>query len=173
MDKECKSTKQENTASKGTPEIPGIIMTNVIDVINTNFKKVELSVLSLAHEKENLKPLDENTTYSEKELIPYEMLIMRYERALEIICNIFFRAVEMAEYGNLSKDTQSCIAKMKGLSLILSEKLWMDMITSRSGVASTLNPGIRIKLYNKILTLYIDELTELCCRVKKRYPAKH
>lgn len=148
-------------------------MTNVKDLINTNFKKVEQSIMSLAHEKENLKPLKENVKYSDKELVPYEMLIMRFERALEIICNIFFRAVEMSEYGDLSKDTRSCIAKMKNLSLIMSEELWMKMIASRSGVTSALNPGIRIKLCNEILTRYIDELKELCERVAQRYPVKH
>jgi hypothetical protein len=147
-------------------------MTNINDVLSANFKKVEQSIISLVHEKENLKPLDENSTYSDKQLVPYEVLIMRFERALEIICNIFFRAVEMAEYGDLSEDTRSCIIKMKQLSLIISEELWMKMIATRSSVSSSLNQGVQIQLCNEILNHYIDELKEFCVRVKQRYPEK-
>lgn len=147
-------------------------MPDAKELIAANFKKVEISVMSLAHEKNKLTILDENSTYSNKELVPYEMLIMRFERALEIICNIFFRAVEMAEYGILSHDTRSCISKMKDLSLIISEELWVKMISSCSGVTSSLNPVIRIKFSNDILTFYIDELREFCRRVKQKYPAK-
>ncbi|MBN2535908.1 MAG: hypothetical protein JXB88_23720 [Spirochaetales bacterium] len=148
-------------------------MTGVKDVINTNFVKVEQSILSLTRERKNLGILDEKGVYSARELVPYEMLMMRFERALEIICNVFFRAVEIAEYGDLSGDTPSCIAKMKCLSLIISEELWMEMINNRSGISFPLQPEIRIKLCNKILTIYIDELNEFCRRVENRYPVKH
>jgi len=139
------------------------------DIIITNFKKVEQSILTLIHEKKNCIPLLEKNEYSEKDLARYDTFIMRFERALEIVCNIFFRVVEISEYGVLSKDTKTCLKKMKNLSLISSEDLWIKMIMSRSDVTSSSIQKSRVTLCNEILTHYIDELEKFYICVKKRY----
>ena len=169
MAQECKSSKQGNTASERPVESSGVEMANPKELIIENFKKVEKSILSLTHEKSHLYPINESQMHTKNELLKYETLIMRFERALEIICNIFFRVVEMAEFGELSGNTHSCIIKMKHLSLITSEELWINMIMNRSNPASPPPPEEQGPLYEKILTLYIDELNKFCTRVKQRY----
>jgi hypothetical protein len=142
------------------------------EIIAANFIKVDQSVIALARDKEKLPPLNEEITYSREELHPYETLAMRFRRAMEIICNIFFRAVEMAEYGNLSEDTPSCFARMEELSIISSADLWLTMMTSFPAPGSSPDHTQRIHLWNEILTRSIDELNDFHTRVKKKYPAE-
>ena len=139
------------------------------DLIQRNFKKVEQSIISLVTEKDKFLLLNDNEEKTDKNPGKCERLIMRFERAIEIVCNIFFRAVEMAEYGSLSNNTGACITKMKHLSLITSEELWIKMINSRSTLTTTLVAGSRMELCNQILDSYIDELNQFCERVKQRF----
>ncbi|MBN2443470.1 MAG: nucleotidyltransferase substrate binding protein [Spirochaetales bacterium] len=136
------------------------------ELIVKNFKKVEMSIISLAEEKGRFKGFPEKT---EQNLVYYDALVMKFELVLEIVCNIFFRVVEMAEFGVLSPEINDCIAKMKQLSLISSEELWYGMIMKRSNLSSTLENKARASLCNEILTVYTDELEMLCVCAKQRY----
>lgn len=139
------------------------------DLIVKNFKKVEQAIFPLVNEKKQLSLLLDQFPGEKTALLKCGTLIMRFERVLEIVCNIFFRAVETAEFGALSTDTAGCISKMKELSLISSEELWVRMILSRSALSASPKQEEWLKFCREINSLFIDELEYFCSSVKARY----
>jgi hypothetical protein len=190
MDKKCKSIEQGNTRAPGQAESTGTEVKKADNLILSNFKKVEESILPLETKKKMLSivldkvipPSHDSSGDNPSDCDPKEklsidgnilamcnILVMRFERVLEIVCNIFFRAVEAVEFGSLSEDTHRCIMRMKELSLITSEELWGNMIRQRIEASSPLKQERLLKFCKKILSVYIDELVYLCTAVKKRY----
>jgi nucleotidyltransferase substrate binding protein (TIGR01987 family) len=109
---------------------------------------------------------DENRSYSAEELEPYDALVGRFERVVEIALNKFFRAVEIFEGENVSETIRDRLNRMEKLSFISDVDLWMRMRDVRNRISHDYLPGQVRQIYQDIQTEFTPELTRLSGRME-------
>jgi hypothetical protein len=83
------------------------------------------------HSAAKLGRFDLMRAYSPDELEPYDALVTRFERAIEVFLK-FFRTVESFETGSTVRD---CLGLMCKLGLIGQVDQWMEMREVRNRIA--------------------------------------
>ncbi|MBN1697562.1 MAG: hypothetical protein JW881_08625 [Spirochaetales bacterium] len=128
------------------------------DLLVSNFEKVKKAVEPLFSGKETLPPLAEEKDYSDSEFASYGIFLSRFGRAIEIVVHIFFKIVEVSEFGAISNSEEECIANMRKLGLVSDPDIWLEIIEAHQSLLAYCSPVQKISICNDIMGKYMKEI---------------
>jgi hypothetical protein len=96
--------------------------------------KLDRAAALYLHSAAKLRPFDPNRPYSPDELEPYDALVTRFERGVEVFLK-FFRTVEAFETAGTGSTVRDCLGLMCKLGLIDQVDRWMEMRKVRNRIA--------------------------------------
>lgn len=96
--------------------------------------KVARAAALYLHSAAKLGPFDPSRSYTPDELEPYDALVTRFERAVEVFLK-FFRTVESFETAGTGSTVRDCLGLMCKLGLIDQVDRWMEMREVRNRIA--------------------------------------
>jgi hypothetical protein len=96
--------------------------------------KVARAATLYLHSAAKLGPFDPKRPYSPDESEPYDALVTRFERAIEVFLK-FFRTVESFETAIAGSTVRDCLGLMCKLGLIDQVDQWMEMREIRNRIA--------------------------------------
>lgn len=104
-----------------------------------------------------MPPFDPTRPYSPDELEPYDALVTRFERTVEVFLK-FFRTVETFETAGSGSTVRDCLGLMARLGLVQDVDVWMEMREVRNRIAHDYLPD-RIKgIYDLLTVTYRPEV---------------
>lgn len=110
------------------------------------------------HSARKVRPFDPERQYSPDELEPYDALVTRFERTIEVFLK-FFRTIELFETAESGSTVRDCLGLMCKLGIITDVELWMEMREVRNRIAHDYVPD-RIKgIYDLLTTTYEPHIT--------------
>jgi nucleotidyltransferase substrate binding protein (TIGR01987 family) len=136
-------------------------------LLRQSAEKLQHSIDLVLASSRRVGPYDEGRDYSPEELEPYDALVGRFERVVEIALNEFFRAVELFEGGSLSETIRDRLNGMAKLSFVSDVELWMRMRDVRNRISHDYLPGQVRQIYDDIRTEFTPELERLSEMVRK------
>lgn len=109
------------------------------------------------HSAGKVPPFDPTRPYSPDELEPYDALVTRFERTVEVFLK-FFRTVETFETAGSGSTVRDCLGLMARLGLVQDVDVWMEMRELRNRIAHDYLPD-RIKgIYDLLTVTYRPEV---------------
>ncbi|MFM8706580.1 MAG: nucleotidyltransferase substrate binding protein [Planctomycetia bacterium] len=128
------------------------------DLLAAAFDKVSKATTLYLHSARKVMPFDPERPYSADELEPYDALVTRFERTIEVFLK-FFRTVELFETAESGSTVRDCLGLMAKLGIIEDVEQWMEMREVRNRIAHDYVPD-RIKgIYDLLTTAYQPEIT--------------
>jgi hypothetical protein len=128
------------------------------DILASNFEKVKKACEPLIAQGSKLPLLKDTIEYNENEFAEHGILISRFERAVEIVFNIFFRIVEMTVCRSISREEGECISNMHSLGIISNQAVWLDIVSSQQSLLTYCPPSRKIQICNNIIQTYNKEM---------------
>lgn len=107
---------------------------NLHQLLEAAEAKVARAAVLYRHSAAKLGPFDPMRSYSPDELEPYDALVTRFERAIEVFLK-FFRTVEAFEMAGAGSTVRDCLGLMCKLGLIDQVDQWMEMREVRNRIA--------------------------------------
>jgi hypothetical protein len=108
--------------------------TNLHQLLEEAEAKMARAAALYLHSAAKLRPFDPMRPYSPDELEPYDALVTRFERAIEVFLK-FFRTVEAFETAGAGSTVRDCLGLMCKLGLIDQVDQWMEMREVRNRIA--------------------------------------
>ncbi len=134
-------------------------------LLRQSAEKLQRAIRLLDASVRRVSVYDEGRTYTAEELEPYDALVSRFERAVEIALNKFFRAVELFEGETPSETIRDRLNRMEKLSFAASVDVWMRMRDVRNRISHDYLPGQVRQIYEDIRIEFTPELRRLSDRV--------
>ncbi|MBF0300720.1 MAG: nucleotidyltransferase substrate binding protein [Oligoflexia bacterium] len=144
-------------------------MSDMIFILEENYKKLHNSIQLTMHSINKLSAFDPSINYSADDLEPYDALVSRFERTVEIAINKFFRSVELYEFKISSDTIRDRLNKMEKIKLITSTELWLEMRDIRNRIPHDYLPEKIKQIYDLILEKFGDELKQLLENINKYF----
>lgn len=129
--------------------------------------KVARAAALYLHSATKLGAFDPTRPYSPDELEPYDALVTRFERAVEVFLK-FFRTVEMFETAGAGSTVRDCLGLMCKLGLIDEVDQWMEMREVRNRIAHDYLSDKVQGIYGLLIESYRPILAE-AVHVARRY----
>jgi hypothetical protein len=136
------------------------------ELIANNFSNVEKAAAPLYSYARSLPPHNDPREAADSEIQRYEILLSLFARPLEIICNIFFRAIELAEYADVSENLSACFFRMKEKGFIYDAELWMNMREDSELAFKKIDRINMAEVAVRIIGSYLPELSSFQERAK-------
>jgi hypothetical protein len=135
-------------------------MEGLKSIIAGNFANVEKAAAPLVTLVKQIPLFIIKDTYSEMDYKTSDLITANFARAIEIITNIFFRAVEYAEKGEMSLTIDDCLETIRSSGLIDDRDLWLEMaLIDRTGDKNR-SPNEMIPECNRIIARYVPEIEQ-------------
>lgn len=127
------------------------------DLLAAAFDKVSKATALYVHSARKVAAFDPEKPYSADELEPYDALVTRFERTIEVFLKSF-RTVELFETAESGSTVRDCLGLMCKLGIITDVELWMEMREVRNRIAHDYVPD-RIKgIYDLLTTAYQSQI---------------
>lgn len=107
---------------------------NLHELLDAAGAKVVGAAALYLHSAAKLAPFDPTRPWSPDELEPYDALVARFERAIEVFLK-FFRTVELFETAGTGSTVRDCLGLMCKLGLVDQVEQWMEMREVRNRIA--------------------------------------
>lgn len=131
------------------------------DLLAAAFERVSKATSLYVHSARKAMPFDPERQYSPDELEPYDALVTRFERTIEVFLK-FFRTIELFETAESGSTVRDCLGLMCKLGIIMDVEQWMEMREVRNRIAHDDVPD-RIKgIYELLTTTYLPNSTRAC-----------
>ncbi len=140
-------------------------MADLLTLLRENAERLDRAISLVSASSMRARGFDEEKAYTADELEPYDALVGRFERAVEIALNKFFRAVELFEGEPVSDTVRDRLNRMEKLSLIGDVELWMRMRDVRNRISHDYLPEQVKQIYDDILKEFLPELLRLSDRM--------
>jgi len=140
-------------------------VSNASTLLRQSAEKLQRSIGLVQASLGRTNAYDESRVYTAEELEPYDALANRFERAVEVAQNKFFRAVELFEGEPLSETVRDRLNRMEKLSFISDVELWMRMRDVRNRISHDYLPGQVRQIYDDIREAFAPELVMLAAKV--------
>jgi nucleotidyltransferase substrate binding protein (TIGR01987 family) len=128
------------------------------DLLAAAFDKVSKATSLYVHSARKAIPFDPERQYSPDELEPYDALVTRFERTIEVFLKLF-RTIELFETAESGSTVRDCLGLMCKLGIIMDVEQWMEMREVRNRIAHDYVPD-RIKgIYELLTTTYLPNIT--------------
>lgn len=105
------------------------------------------------HSAGKLGPFDPTKPYSPDELEPYDALVTRFERAIEVFLK-FFRTVELFKTAETGSTVRDCLGLMCKLGLAEQVETWMELREVRNRIAHDYLPEKIQGIYRLLIDSY-------------------
>lgn len=122
-------------------------------LLEAAWSKVSLASSLYLHSAEKLPAFDPKRPYSPDELEPYDALVTRFERAVEVFLK-FFRTVESFETADTGSTVRDCLGLMCKLRLTEQVDVWMEMREVRNRIAHDYLPEKVHGIYALLIDSY-------------------
>ena len=128
------------------------------DLLAAAFDKVSKATSLYVHSARKVVAFDPDRQYAPDELEPYDALVTRFERTIEVFLK-FFRTIELFETAESGSTVRDCLGLMCKLGIITNVEQWMEMREVRNRIAHDYVPD-RIKgIYELLVTTYLPTIT--------------
>lgn len=141
-------------------------MSDAATLLRQSAEKLQRSISLVQASLRRVQPYDEKREYTADELEPYDALVSRFERAVEIAMSKFYRAGELFEGESLSETIRDRLNRMEKLSFVSDVELWMRMRDVRNRISHDYVPGQVRQIYDDIREAFAPELARLAERVR-------
>lgn len=123
------------------------------ELLNAAWAKADRAAALYLHSASKLEPFDATRSWTADELEPYDALVTRFERLIEVLLK-FFRVVEAFETAGTGSTVRDCLALMTKLGLIEEVDAWMEMREVRNRIAHDYLPDNVGVIYSLLLNTY-------------------
>jgi uncharacterized protein YutE (UPF0331/DUF86 family) len=123
-------------------------------LLEVNLRASQKAFALYLHSAKKLKPLKTIKDMSEDELEPYDALVSRFERAVEIFLNKCSKSVCAEETGaipDVLRDRLNFLAKLK---IVAEAEQWLEMREVRNRIAHDYLPEQAAAIYNDLIKTY-------------------
>lgn len=132
---------------------------NLHELLEEAEAKVARAAALYLHSAAKLGPFDPTRPYSPDELEPYDALVTRFERAVEVFLK-FFRTVETFETAGTGSTVRDCLGLMCKLGLVHQVDQWMEMREMRNRIAHDYLFDKVSGIYSLLIESYRPVVTE-------------
>lgn len=129
------------------------------DLLEAAWAKAERAAGLYLNSAGKLGPFDPAKPYSADELEPYDALVTRFERAVEVFLK-FFRTVESYETAESGLTVRDCLGLMCKLGLAAEVETWMEMREVRNRMAHDYLPEKVHGIYRLLIDSYRPVITD-------------
>jgi hypothetical protein len=126
---------------------------NSHELLEAAWKKAERAAALYLHSAGKLNAFDATRPWTPDELEPYDALVTRFERLIEVLLK-FFRVVEIFETASTGSTVRDCLALMAKLGLVEDVDIWMEMREVRNRIAHDYLPEKVSTIYSLLLDAY-------------------
>ena len=119
------------------------------------------------HSANKVVAFDPGRQYGPDELEPYDALVSRFERAVEVSLK-FFRTVERFETADAASTVRDCLGLMCKVGVLGDVEVWMQMREVRNRIAHDYVPE-KVKSIYDLLTATYRPVIEECTRAAEAY----
>ena len=140
---------------------------NLHELLEQAGAKLARAAALYLHSAAKVGPFDPNRPWSPDELEPYDALVTRFERAIEVFLK-FFRTVELFETAGTGSTVRDCLGLMCKLGLIDQVDRWMEMREVRNRIAHDYLSDKVQGIYGLLIVAYQPIVAE-AARVAGRY----
>lgn len=121
-----------------------------IEKIKEVIQNTLLAIQSFEDILAKVKVYEEGTIYSETEIIEYDALTSRYQRALETLF-YFFKTFDFYNFQLEGKTARDILHSMEKFDLVIDANDWIDMRIERNKIAHIYLQNELGKICNKII----------------------
>ena len=123
------------------------------DLLEAAWEKADRAAGLYLHSAKKLGPFDPQRPYSPDELEPYDALVTRFERTIEVFLK-FFRSVESFETAGTGSTVRDCLGLMCKVGLAEQVEMWMEMREVRNRIAHDYLPEKVQGIYRLLIDSY-------------------
>lgn len=148
----------------------------IATILLSNFNKSKKAVVLVLDTIKTLKPYDPNKSYTPKALEPYDALVSRYERSVELLIGKLFRSIQIFELGEKEakeRTVRDCLNLMTKLKLIEDTELWMSLRDLRNKISHDYLPDELKDFYELIQHEYAKVLKRTVDKIEKYIKEKN
>jgi hypothetical protein len=127
------------------------------ELLSAAYDKVSNATALYLHSAGKVPPFDPQRPYSPDELEPYDALVTRFERTIEVFLK-FFRTAEMFETAGSGSTVRDCLGLMGKLGLVCDVDFWMEMRKVRNRISHDYLPEKIQGIYELLIDVYRPEV---------------
>lgn len=136
-------------------------------LLNSSIEKAKAAIVLVKASLKRCKNLKLKKNLSPEELEPFDALISRFTRAVEV-CIKCFRSIEMFEYGENSDTLRDLLNRMEKISIVSSTALWIEIRDVRNRIIHEYLPGKINSIYDDVTGKMSSELLRLNKNLSER-----
>ncbi|MBN1114064.1 MAG: nucleotidyltransferase substrate binding protein [Oligoflexia bacterium] len=125
-------------------------MTPKVQIIHAEYNKIQKAYELFLSSVKKAEKFDPSVNYSPEDLEPFDALVSRFERLVELFMSKMFKAVELFEAGDTGGTLRDRLNLMVKLDIIENADDWVDLRETRNKIAHDYLPDKIKILYEKI-----------------------
>jgi nucleotidyltransferase substrate binding protein (TIGR01987 family) len=143
--------------------------TPITSLLQDALEKARKAARLYLHSARKVAAFDPQRQYGPDDLEPYDALVSRFERVVEVALK-FFRTVERFETADTASTVRDCLGLMCKVGILDDVEVWMQMREVRNRIAHDYVPE-KIKSIYDLLTATYRPLIEKCITSAESYVA--
>lgn len=133
-------------------------MSDKIERLKKSIDAATKAINLVLHSARKLKHVSSIASFNADQLEPYDALVGRFERAVEVVLGRLSRSIDLYETAGTTETLRDRLGLMHKLGLVSNTEIWIEMREVRNKIAHEYLPEQVCRIYNEILGRFQSEL---------------